>query len=191
MSVLKSAEARLLQEREILHRQKSSSALVMENLNQIKLNLERGEAEKTMRLENRNDTLEKETALLRKKLETEQDSYKQAVAAWEASEKELREKLEEARVREVASKEEAEAINAKVEEVKRELAETQEKLEMAENQLNSRGMARQDSSQQSEVWFQSPLTKQSCNDICLKMMLCSVSHQKENNVLMLKELLVG
>ena len=149
--MLKSAEARLLQEREILHRQKSSSAMVMENLNQIKLNLERAEAEKTMRLENRNDTLEKEAALLRKKLEDEQASFKQSVAAWEAAEKELRERLEEARTKEASVKEEAEALSAKLEEAKREMAETQEKLEMAENQLNSRGMSRQDSAQQSEV----------------------------------------
>ena len=77
--VLRSAEARLLQEAEILRRQKNSSDIVLQNLNMIKLNLERAEGEKVMRLQNRSDALEKEVALLRKKSEGERESHMEAV----------------------------------------------------------------------------------------------------------------
>ena len=44
-----------------------------------KLNLERAEGEKVMRLQNRSDALEKEVALLRKKSEGERESHMEAV----------------------------------------------------------------------------------------------------------------
>ena len=45
----------------------------------IKLNLERAEATKFARLENKNESLEKEVNLLRKKIDAEQQDYKQSV----------------------------------------------------------------------------------------------------------------
>ena len=45
----------------------------------IKLNLERAEASKFAKLENKNETLEREVNLLRKKIDTEQQDYKQSV----------------------------------------------------------------------------------------------------------------
>ncbi len=137
-SILKTAEARLLQEKEILHRQKSSSALVLENLNLVKLSLEKSEDEKAMRLRNRNEDLEKEVGLLRKKIDSEQDEFRESVRAWEKSTQDLRDKLEEAQKVEKERQEELATLNVKMEEIKQVLGETQEKLELAESTLSTR-----------------------------------------------------
>ena len=50
--MLKMAESRLQQECEILHRQKTGSALIAENLKMVQVQIEKGESEAKMRLEN-------------------------------------------------------------------------------------------------------------------------------------------
>ena len=114
--VLRSAEARLLQEAEILRRQKNSSDIVLQNLNMIKLNLERAEGEKVMRLQNRSDALEKEVALLRKKSEGERESHMEAVRAWESVQKDLNGRLEEGRNLQRELEEKLGAVTAEKEE---------------------------------------------------------------------------
>lgn len=146
--VLKAAEARLIQENEILHRQKTSSSMVMENLNLVKLNLERQEQERNMRLENKNEALEKEVALLRKKLDAEEENYKQAVQAWEKAQNDLRLKLDEAMANEKEAVEKVANLQTQFDESRLQLTETQEKLELAESSLAGRGvkaMSRQES----------------------------------------------
>ena len=93
--MLKIAESRLQQECEILHRQKTGSALIAENLKLVQVQIEKGESEAKMRLQNEKDALQKEVVLLRKKLDSEVDTYKANVQAWEASQKELRDEIED------------------------------------------------------------------------------------------------
>ncbi|TRY63999.1 hypothetical protein TCAL_07159 [Tigriopus californicus] len=138
--VLKAAEARLIQENEILHRQKTSSSMVMENLNLVKLNLERQEQERNMRLENKNEALEKELALLRKKLDGEEENYRSAVQAWEKAQSDLRLKLDEAMANEKEAVEKVTNLQAQFDESRLQLTETQEKLELAESSLAGRGV---------------------------------------------------
>ena len=135
---LRAAEARLMQENEILHRQKNSSAEVLENLKQVRLNQEREEAAVTVRLRNRCEDLEKELGLLRKKLDQDQEQFRESVKAWEASSQELREKLEAAQKAEKGRQEELEEANKKLEAAKQELGEVQEKLELAESTLSTK-----------------------------------------------------
>ena len=66
--MLKISESRLQQECEILHRQKTGSALIAENLKMVQVQIEKGESETKMRLENENSSMQKEVQLLRKKL---------------------------------------------------------------------------------------------------------------------------
>jgi nucleoprotein TPR len=118
----------------------------MENLNMVRLTLEKVESERDMRLKNRNDELEKEVALLRKKLEAEQEEFKKSVKAWEESGNELRAKIEEAHKVDKEKQEELQRVSSKLEDVKQELADAKEKLEEAESSLKDRGgVTRQDS----------------------------------------------
>ncbi len=174
-SILKAAEARMIQENEILHRQKNSSAMVMENLNLVKLSLEKAEEEKSMRLRNKNEDLEKEVNLLRKKIDTEQEEYKESVKAWEKSSQELRDKLEEAQKAERERQEEIVALEKKMDLLRQELGETQEKLDMANSTLASRGVtaiARQDSN---------PEVSAKVRDLQMQL------NQAKNEVITLKE----
>lgn len=132
----------------MLHHQKKSSALVLENLNHIKLKLERDDAERSMASANRIAALEKEKELLRKKIDSEAAEYKATVAAWEAKQKEIQEKLEETKNKEREVSELLTAANAAKEELQAKLSEASEKLDSAESALAGRGvstLARQDS----------------------------------------------
>ena len=171
--VLRSAEARLLQETEILRRQKNSSDIVLQNLNMIKLNLERAEGEKVMRLQNRSDALEKEVALLRKKSEGERESHMEAVKAWESVQKDLNGKLEEGRNLQRELEEKLGAVMAEKEEKEQRLAETSEKLVLAETTLTSRGVTaiqRQESQLEAsakyrDLQLQLNQSKNDCNNL--------------------------
>jgi len=138
-SVLQSSEARLLAEREVLHREKSSSARIVANLQQIQLNLERGEEEGKARLQHLNENLQKEAELLRKRLEGEQDQYRDSVRAWEGTNRELREKVEAATAAEKAALEQMTSVSQTIETLKEELRDTSEQLQLAESRLAGRG----------------------------------------------------
>ena len=75
-SHLKSVEARISAEREVLYKEKNSSNQIMANLQQIQINLERREEESRQQLQRSNQELNKELDLLRKRLEAEQENFK-------------------------------------------------------------------------------------------------------------------
>ena len=75
-SHLKSVEARINAEREVLYKEKSSTNQIMANLQQIQINLERKEEESKLQLQKNNEELVKEVDLLRKRLEDEQENFK-------------------------------------------------------------------------------------------------------------------
>lgn len=104
--LLKSAEQRLLIERDSLISEKRSQSLLHVNLESIKLNLERGESETRTRLQNTVTSLEQQIELLRKKLDGEEHRYKETVQSFEErleQEKSLLSKSEE-KVKELEEK---------------------------------------------------------------------------------------
>ncbi|XP_057373674.1 nucleoprotein TPR-like [Daphnia carinata] len=81
--LLKDAEQRLLVERNALLSERRSQSLLHANLESIKLNLERGESETHMRLQNTVTSLEQQIELLRKKLDLEEQRYRETVKSFE------------------------------------------------------------------------------------------------------------
>ena len=81
--LLKDAESRLLMERDSLVSERHSQGLLHSNLESIKLNLERAECETKMRLSNSVASLEHQCELLRKKLDKEEERYRETVKCFE------------------------------------------------------------------------------------------------------------
>lgn len=77
LHILKATEARLLKEREITARSNQSQNLLLNNLEMIKASLERSEAEGKMRLEVRLDDAVRECSALRRRLQEEQDKFRE------------------------------------------------------------------------------------------------------------------
>lgn len=137
--LLKSVETRLLQEKQRLHKEHTGQAMVVANLRAIQNNLERAEAEGKLRLVHQNETLEKDIASLRKKLDAEVENYKSAVRAWENESKQLHERIEAELVKQQNSREELVEAYAQVHLQKQELAEAQAKLAVVESRLRMTG----------------------------------------------------
>ena len=81
--MLKDAEQRFLVERNALVSERHSQGLMHANLESIKLNLERGESESRMRLQNTVTSLEQQIELLRKKLDNEEQRFQSTVKTFE------------------------------------------------------------------------------------------------------------
>ena len=81
--LLKDGEQRLSIERDALISQRQTQSLLHANLESIKLNLERGECETRMRLQNSVTSLEQQVELLRKKLDNEEQRYRDTVKSYE------------------------------------------------------------------------------------------------------------
>lgn len=75
--LLQETEARMLKEREVLNREKQSQAILLANLESIRTSLERSETEGKLRLEGRLDEAMKECAALRRRLQEEQDRFRE------------------------------------------------------------------------------------------------------------------
>lgn len=75
--LLQETEARLLKEREVLNREKQSQAILLANLESIRTSLERSETEGKLRLEGRLDEAMRECAALRRRLQEEQDRFRE------------------------------------------------------------------------------------------------------------------
>ena len=91
---LSSMNDRLRTEQEILHRQKSGSDLLTENLKLLQHQLEKTQSAERMRLENEATETKAEVALLRKKNEKDTAEFMGSMKAWEATQAELRAALE-------------------------------------------------------------------------------------------------
>ena len=148
IKMLKIAESRLQQECEILHRQKTGSALISENLKMVQVQIEKGESESKMRLQNEKDSLQKEVHLLRKKLDNEVESYKASVQAWEASERELRNEIQNMKTKECESTKAFDENLTALESTRTQLKLAEEKL--AEVQMTSGGTEVEATSRTSE-----------------------------------------
>jgi len=145
-SHLRSVESRLVTEREVLYKEKSSSNQIMANLQQIQINLERNEDQHRIKLQEANEQLSQEVKLLRTKLDDDQEHFKNSVRNWENANKELREKAETSDKWAAQAKEELNKISVTLDTLKSELKEKQEELQLAESRLAGRGQLSSQSS---------------------------------------------
>uniref|UniRef100_A0A182U8L4 Nucleoprotein TPR n=1 Tax=Anopheles melas TaxID=34690 RepID=A0A182U8L4_9DIPT len=78
--ILKDSESRLQAEREILNRERCNQNLLLNNLEMIKVSMERSENEGRQRLESRLDETSRECSALRRRLQEEQDRFREQMA---------------------------------------------------------------------------------------------------------------
>ncbi|CAH0761185.1 unnamed protein product [Diatraea saccharalis] len=78
--LLKDAEVRLQTEKEVLNRERQGQSLLLKNLELIKASLERVEAENRAKLESRLDEATRECSALRRRLQEEQDRFRELAA---------------------------------------------------------------------------------------------------------------
>ncbi|PSN32802.1 Nucleoprotein TPR [Blattella germanica] len=75
--ILQETEARLLKEREVVNREKQSQSILLSNLESIRNSLERSEVEGKLKLEARLDETMRECGALRRRLQEEQDRFRE------------------------------------------------------------------------------------------------------------------
>ncbi|XP_056646603.1 nucleoprotein TPR isoform X2 [Diorhabda sublineata] len=121
-ALLKDAEQRLLKERESLKRNSHEQHLIKSNIELIKATLERTDAESKLRLESRLDEAHRECAALRRRLQEEQDHFRELAEQLTTSNKNIQKRMEE-------EKEIAEKYRKEVAEVREEL-----KLKVSQNE---------------------------------------------------------
>lgn len=93
--MLKDSESHLKAEREVLYRERQSHNLVLNNLEMIKTTMERSESEGKMRMESRLDEITRECSALRRRLQEEQDRFRELSSHLERSAQTAKERMEE------------------------------------------------------------------------------------------------
>lgn len=95
LNLVKDSEARLLRERESYHRGAHGQSLLLNNLESIKASFERIEAEGKIRLEQRLDETSRECSALRRRLQEEQDRFRELSSHLEKQAEVARTRMEE------------------------------------------------------------------------------------------------
>ena len=111
--MLKDSESRLKAEREVLYRERQSNSLVLNNLEMIKTTMERSENEGKMRMESRLDELTRECSALRRRLQEEQDRFRELSSHLERQTQTAKERMEEEKA--LATKYREELVHAREE----------------------------------------------------------------------------
>ncbi|XP_050071749.1 nucleoprotein TPR [Anopheles maculipalpis] len=93
--ILKDSETRLRTEREILNRERCNQNLLLNNLEMIKVSMERSENEGRLRLETRLDETSRECSALRRRLQEEQDLYREQMACLQRQLETAQKRMEE------------------------------------------------------------------------------------------------
>lgn len=129
--MLKDSESRLKAEREVLYRERQSNNLVLNNLEMIKTTMERSENEGKMRMESRLDELTRECSALRRRLQEEQDRFRELSSSLERQTQTAKERMEEeknlaSKYREelVLAREDIERKSEKVDQLSKKLQES-------------------------------------------------------------------
>merc|ERR1719150_1120182 len=86
---------------------------------------------------------QKEVDLLRRKVDMEQEQYRESVRTWERTNNDLREKADCAEAREKAVLEQMASQSETIGTMKDELKDAQEQLQLAESRLAGRGLGKQ------------------------------------------------
>ncbi|XP_012542319.1 nucleoprotein TPR [Monomorium pharaonis] len=95
--LLLDSETRLLKEREVFQRERQTQALLFADMESIKASLERVQAEGQLRAEHRVDDANRECAALRRRLQEEQDRFRELTAHLERQFTTAQERLKEER----------------------------------------------------------------------------------------------
>ncbi|CAK1586173.1 unnamed protein product [Parnassius mnemosyne] len=93
--LLKDAELRVQTEKEILNRERQGQSLLLKNLELIKASLERVEAENRTKLESRLDEATRECSALRRRLQEEQDRFRELAAHLERQTETAKQRMQE------------------------------------------------------------------------------------------------
>ncbi|XP_049284268.1 nucleoprotein TPR isoform X2 [Anopheles funestus] len=93
--ILKDSETRLRTEREILNRERCNQNLLLNNLEMIKVSMERSENEGRLRLESRLDETSRECSALRRRLQEEQDLCREQLACLQRQVETAQKRMEE------------------------------------------------------------------------------------------------
>ncbi|XP_012263360.2 nucleoprotein TPR isoform X2 [Athalia rosae] len=130
--LLRDSEGRLLKEREVLHRERQTQALLRADVEAIKASLERSQAEGQLRAEQRLDDATSECAALRRRLQEEQDRFRELASHLERQATTAQQRLTEERELLEKTKAELEAARqVHIEDVRR-LEEYSAKLRQAD-----------------------------------------------------------
>lgn len=95
--LLRDSEGRLLKEREVYQRERQTQVLLKADMESIKATLERVQAEGQLRAEQRFDDANRECAALRRRLQEEQDRFRELAAHLERQLATIQERLKEER----------------------------------------------------------------------------------------------
>ncbi|KAJ8928669.1 hypothetical protein NQ314_018763 [Rhamnusium bicolor] len=139
-ALLKDAEQRLLKERESIKRESHQQTLIKTNIELIKATLERTDAEARLKLESRLDEAHRECSALRRRLQEEQDHFRQLSEHLEKQTKAAQKRMEEER--------------EQAEKLRKELAETREELinkSILQNLANWRDLEQQLGDSEAEI----------------------------------------
>ncbi|CAH1968108.1 unnamed protein product [Acanthoscelides obtectus] len=129
-ALLRDAEQRLLKERESLKRDQHQQNLIKSNMELIKATLERTDAESRIRLETRLDEAHRECAALRRRLQEDQDHFRQLSEHLQKQTKDAQDRAEEERSQaEKLRKELSEARDELIQKTKQ-MEELSKKLKM-------------------------------------------------------------
>ncbi|KAI4487065.1 hypothetical protein M0802_012054 [Mischocyttarus mexicanus] len=120
--LLRDSEGRLLKERELFQRERQTQSLLRADVESIKACLERVQAENQLRTEQRFDDATRECAALRRRLQEEQDRFRELLSTMEKQLNTAQERLTEER-------EITERIRNELEETRKAEAESVQKLE--------------------------------------------------------------
>ncbi|XP_032663158.1 nucleoprotein TPR-like isoform X2 [Odontomachus brunneus] len=126
--LLRDSEGRLLKEREVYQRERQTQALLKADMESIKASLERVQAEGQLRAEQRLDDANRECAALRRRLQEEQDRFRELAAHLERQLTTNQERLKEER-------ELNERLRTEVDQSKQTEAESSQKIGELGNKL--------------------------------------------------------
>lgn len=114
--LIKDAEIRLQTEKEVLNRERQGQSLLLKNLELIKASLERVEAENRAKIETRLDEATRECSALRRRLQEEQDRFRELAAH-------LERQTEIAKTRMQEEKEAADVLRKEITEMRQDCVE--------------------------------------------------------------------
>lgn len=126
--LLKDSEGRLLKEREVYQRERQTQVLLRADMESIKASLERVQAEGHLRAEQRFDDANRECAALRRRLQEEQDRFRELAGHLERQLATVQERLKEER-------ELNERVKAELDQARESEAQSGQKIDELNNKL--------------------------------------------------------
>lgn len=142
-ALLRDSESRLLKEREMLKSEMRSSSMLHKNIELIKCTLERTDAESKMRLEEQLKEAHRECAALRRRLQEEQDRFRQLGSHLEKQTQIAQTRMEE-------EKQQADKLRKEVAELREDLIEKSQQIEDLSKKLKTAMLVGADSSSDSQ-----------------------------------------